>query len=265
MIRRALAFVAVLALAASAQAQTYIRPSNGATINLFTTVNYNSGNTDSQVFGMSGFQGVQFFVKTTGASCSKVPAITVFGAAVATFASADFDFPMNGQNSYFAYKDNSTNSTYQYNVAPIASFIVVRLNGITNPNSNAGTTCTATVKMIPLALPLAATATTPHSTQSAVTAAATKVTEGGGITGSNRPNATTTIQNQSLGVIYCDFDAGVTTSTYAIALKACTVAGDGTGGSWTLTNYNGRVYCIATAGSVTLCGGASCAVTSYAY
>lgn len=58
-----------------------------------------------------------------------------------------------------------------------------------------------------------------------------------------------TVQNNSDVVVYCGFDSTVSSSKYAVALSAGSAAKDGTGGSWTLNNYQGVIWCIPASGS----------------
>lgn len=63
------------------------------------------------------------------------------------------------------------------------------------------------------------------------------------------------VQNQSVNVLYVLLGTGASTTVYHVALRACTVANDGTGGTFSMltgTVYNGIVTTAGTTPSYTV-------------
>lgn len=74
--------------------------------------------------------------------------------------------------------------------------------------------------------------------QVSVTSAATKVFA------ATTGVSSVTVQNESVVPVTIGQTNAVTAGAKGIVLNACSVAGDGTGGSWTTTNYCGDLWAI---------------------
>lgn len=239
-------------------AQTYVRPSDGTVLTLFTDYAVSSGvGANSQIFNMSGFSGVTFYLSTDKDNCAKVPRVTITeGSSSAALAALPANVPAQAVNSYFTSRSGLTSvSPETWTVAPIGGFVRVSIFGITNPEATAPTNnCLATLKMIPVAFTGTPTSRAGFSQHTFATTTASRQGSLGSVWGSIRY---TRIQNLSTIPVYCGFDPRIVPppglpAVYGWILKPDSGGPVGDGGVVEFYDMALPIYCVVTAGAATL-------------
>lgn len=247
-----LAFYLLCLHAGVAHAQTYVRPSDGATINLFSNGAYTAGTLTSTTFNMSGFQGAVFFLRTDKDNCAELPRVEVQASSFSSSFSGDVPAPAVNATHIPINLLNTTNPNDNYVVAPLFSFVRVKVFKVTNPATIVGppNVCTVTLNMIPLSF--------------VQTPGGVSQQSGGQNFAANTvtliaPTALSTyrrfrLQNTSTSTVYCG-DAFIhpilappnNFLLYGFALAPATGPDQGDGGSILLNDFAGFMYCFSTA------------------
>jgi hypothetical protein len=234
---------------AHAQAQvTYVRLAKGTPTAVFTSVDLTTtGTLTGATFNMSGYSG--FYVNVANATdqfnnCTKNPWI------VAQESTDGVTFTNEvALNTFLVITDQET--LMSYFVA--THTLYARLKFLTTTQGFTGNTAhclvTVTVTGYTGTPPdyVSAGNTTVAASPYSLSACATLTYLSCAISGT-----TTTLQNVGTGVSYCGFDNAVSSSKYSVVLAADPGGPAGTGGSWTLHNFNGTVVCCGSNAKIAL-------------
>lgn len=231
-------------------AQTYVRPSDGTVLTLFTATPLDgSPAVTSQIFNMTGFSGAQFYLETNADNCSRVARITVIQASSSAAANIPLGAAAQSINSQYTQRSPfSSVSPEVWTVAPLSAFIKVFLSSVANPEVSPapGNACTATLRMVPLAFSGTPISRTGFSQQSFASSTAARVGSVGSVWGSIRHIR---IQNLSTSVVYCGLDPRLVAPpgvpvVYGVVLKADSGGPVGDGGVADFDNLSTPVYCV---------------------
>jgi hypothetical protein len=259
--------------AGPAQAQVvqpqYVRPSNGAAIDVRALLTNGSGATTSVYTGVgtvltspvldfSVFQSAIVAVKAQN-NCTVRPVIGFFGGT--SPSSINFDFALPAPNASYLY---TVGDTVFYVVSPISSYIRIRVTQSDLPGGGGNPTCsitTLTVTPVPFLAPRVIS-NSGRTKVSALTASPADVIDNSGAA-APLARQTLTIQNQSVSPVFCGPRGDVSTSNYAFILSASTAKENGTGGSRLLDDWNGFLQCVVDAAAACLPN--DCLVSAFAY
>ncbi len=261
-----LIFLLLMLVGASVQAQTqpiFTAPANGQPVQVFAAVDYHAVTTTSIIMDMSNSQGVLVSIVTDQNNCTFLPVVYTYQSATTTFTSKSTQTPTDAVNAMHIDRVGAANTGSiedSYVVAPLYKYVEFKLAAGTAV-SGGSNTCRATVTVTPLAFVPFVISADAKSVIALITATPALIFAATNVYGPFSRQSVT-LQNQSVGVIFCDFTPLVTTTAFAVSLKACSTAYDGTGGSWTLANFAGPVYCVTSAASVTACT-TNCKVSAY--
>lgn len=256
----ALRLLLILALyVGTAEAQTYVRPSDGTVLTIFDNVDYPTASATSQVFNMSGFSGVTFYLTTSANNCTKIPAIVVEQSS----SSSGFLGIVAAAATNSAHQSISqiTQSHPEvWTVAPLSGYVRIYITGVTNHELSPppGNACRATLKMVPLAFQSSAVAKGGESGRQYINASPSRVA-GLGSVFTNVSHFR--LQNVSTSTIVCGLNPQIslnpafTPVTTGIVLKkdsvgggAITAAGDG--GVLDLDAFGAVIYCVSNGGGL---------------
>ena len=269
-----------------ARAQTtqpvYVRPSNGAALDVKTLLTRSNGTVSatwhdgaaggtnyvltSPVFDFSTFPMAIITIKSQN-TCPTAPVIQIFGGATA--GGINFDFPISAPNAAFIYQ--STDAIY-YLVSPISSFIKVRVSASDVSRGGAGAnTCTIstfTVTPVPFIAPKVISGSGMRALDSGSGVIPALLVTPTQLIGSNVSNAlfskqTIIIQNQSVSPVYCSLFDDVSNTNFAFSLAAGSAKANGTGGSRELRDWAAPVFCLVAAAAACLPN--DCLVSAFAY
>ena len=224
-----------------AQAQTtqivYTRPSKGQPILLSAMKLDGAGTMTSAVYDWSAYQNVAISVSFPGSACAYVPRVLVKGSQVAASGYQVLQTPNAGRTTYAAVSS--------YPVRVLENYIQIGVTQAAGLGSDP--TCTATIGITPLPFDVQDAPVNSFSAGDyTLTTTAQLVTDVGSF-----PVGVLIVQNTGSVVAHCGVGAG---SAYInmFDLAACTSAGDGTGGSFTLNHFDGLLNCKTASGSTTL-------------
>lgn len=279
-----LTLLVALTSAAQVVQPSYIRPSKGAAVSVFTNQSLAAPVT-SAVYDWSAFSSVQVLLTVSAPpdTCAQVPSVSVLGAVTAggTYSTT----LMQDTNANFIVPTTTNIRTSAYFVNNAAPFIKVAMNGF--PGLGA-TACTASVTIVPqplnsnvvigptqrndklngLTFPVligGVDSTNIARIATFTTSGALKVVDGTGAQTSTNSattlvtNAATlvsaastsvcsvTVVNRNTTACYCSTTNAVS-SANGIPLNPATGA-NLAGGTYTFSAYGGNVYCITAAGT----------------
>ena len=241
------------------QAQTYVRPSDGTVLTLFTDVPLVAGpGPASQIFNMTGFSGMTFYLQTDQVNCKRVARVTVFQGSSST-ALSTVGSVAQAVNAQFTSRYLSTSvSPETWTVGPVSAFVKVGLTSVANPEVNPapGNDCTATLKMVPIAFTGVPVSRAGFSQHTFATTTASRMGSLGSVWGTIRYQR---LQNLSGVPVYCGFDPRLVAppgvpAVYGWILKADTGVGTpaGDGGVVEFQDMSVQVYCVVVAGVATI-------------
>lgn len=231
----------------------YTRPAKGQPITLFSAQNIGGSfsTTASSVYDWRGFSRANVAIEirnSSGASvnagnCTYYPNLTAYGtyyASINTSIPAGKNFVIDDPNSVWV-PDLGGSTVYGGNYSidissPYAYFQLSSSIGV------GATTCFVTVTVTPLPFSGANRSERIVSYDLVSITTNTKVSEGYGA------SRQFVIQNQGIVILYCG-NYGVTSSSFSFSLSAGTAAKDGTGGSASLSDFGGSMYCTAASGT----------------
>lgn len=241
------------------QAQTYVRPSDGTVLTLFTDVPLTTTpGVTSQIFNMSGFTGATFYLSTDQANCAKVAKVTVTEGSSSAALAAAATIPAQAVNAVFTSRSSLTPvSPEVWTVAPVQGFIRVSMIGSTNPEiTPPANNCLATLKMVPIAFSGTPISRAGFSSHTFATTTASRIGSFGSVWGSIRYQR---VQNLSGTPVYCGFDPRLVAppglpAVYGWILKPDTGVGTpaGDGGVVEFQDMSVPIYCVVTAGAAVL-------------
>lgn len=234
-------------------AQTYVRPSDGSPVTLFTNVDYNAGTTNSTIMNLSGFQGLALTAVTSNNNCTNLPKVEVAESPTGSFTKVRVAPATNA--SYISRLQNSTGSFFDYwLVAPLFGYIRISVSGVANDlKVGPGNVCTVSLVATPLAFKENVSGSAGVSRVLSVVAAAdpafpTSIFLTGNLTHARLQNVNTTdvfcASFSSTGEQTVD-----TTSKYGFVLKAATGANKADGGVIDLPSFSSNLYCTVAAGT----------------
>jgi hypothetical protein len=242
-------FLVLCFWAGIADAQTYVRPSDGASVTLFNGVDYNGAPVNSSTINLSGFQGLAITVIADANGCTNLPRIQTYASPTGSFNKIK---PAPASNSiYVSRAGNATATTFDtYIVAPLFGYVRLALDGVPNDNLvGPGGNCLAYVTTVPIAFSTAQPGAGATTSIQAVGAVTPLIIPSSG----NRRNLR--LQNVDTAVVYCSsFGASGAqlvnaTTQYAIALSAASAANAANGGVAELKEWASNLLCITAAGA----------------
>lgn len=141
----------LMAMASSARAQTYVRPSDGASVTVFSNVS-GTGSSTSSAYGFTGFDAMQITLITSDPSpCDSVDrTFAVYGSATSTGVYTQLtDERSLVQVTASQFKLDQAGSAYgfTYTVSNVSSYIKIQTSQVI-----AGACTISSVLMVPLAL-----------------------------------------------------------------------------------------------------------------
>lgn len=242
-----IAILATLLFAGSAaEAQVpvqiqYMRPAKGVPILLFDSIVLNDAMTAKTTAfkDWSAFSAMNIEVTFSAITCKWSPEISVLGSPTPTGT-------YNGLTTRNATRD-ITNLYANYAVRTPSPNIKIVLNKFNSGGVTAACTVSVWATPLPFEVPDSPTSYTAQHTIVSVTSAGAEVLV------PSYAGRTAILQNHSTQAVFCDWSMGTVPAAPltnpVIILSAGTAANDGTGGSMTIDNWNGSLYCAVTAGS----------------
>lgn len=237
-------------------AQTYVRPSDGSPVTLFTNLDYNTApgvTTYSTIINLSGFEGLAFTMVTSNNNCSNLPTVEVAESPSGSFAKVRAAPAVNA--SYVSRLQNSTGSFFDYwLVAPLFGYVRIGITPVANDlKVGVGNTCTVSL----VATPLAFANNIPGGSARSATATIPAVGDPAGPTKiqSNGTFTNLRLQNVNTTDVFCGSFHGAgaqtvdATSTFGFIVKAASGANKGDGGVIDLPGFASNLYCVVAAGS----------------
>ena len=226
---------------AQAVQPVYTRPAKGDAVVVIPTTAL-GGATVSSMYDFSRFMGAVVTVTVTGGDCLAFPRVYVTEAQTTAGPFLDI-FSRNGQ----AIVRQSTGAI-SYFVAIQAKYAKFNLASQANQMGGANV-CSASVMMTAIPTepsPIVALSSDWNGGVYTVALVSTVI-----VTPDNHTSHT--LQNHGTTPLFCSLAEAITgfsgVGSYGVILKGSTVALDGTGGSWTIPDYNGYISCIRGTGS----------------
>lgn len=242
-------FLLLCLYAGVSDAQTYVRPSDGSPVTLFTALDYNSGTTNSTIINLSGFQGLALTAVTSNNNCTNLPKVEVAESPSGSFAKVRVAPATNA--SYVSRLQNSTGNFLDYwLVAPLFGYVRLSVSGVQNDLVvGPGNVCTVSIIATPLAFKEGVSGAAGVSRTYSIGAASSTI-----ITSIGNLNFLR-VQNINTTDVFCgSFNPGGeqvvdTVATFGFVLKAATAANKADGGVIELPSFASNLYCIVAAGT----------------
>lgn len=248
--------LAVLASSLPAAAQiaqpTYVRPSKGEPLTVMSNVLVTAVGTASAVYEWKAFQSMTVEVSYGPTPCTHVPILSVHGGGTAAEAAlGNVLGAAEPSGIHRAIGDLDGFDSYTVNVT--APYIrIVKSSEAWDGAGNACTVQWVRITPVPFVQPQYPAEAPARSLVPIASSGVVAVSNAAAVVVSNymQTGRRVLVQNRSIAVVCCGFTSTVTCAAAPILLSAGSADVDGTGGSFTLDQFNGPIWCrAATAGA----------------
>lgn len=250
----------VVGLASPAAAQTYVRPSKGTPITLFTDDTTPAAFT-STLYDWSAFDGVEITAQVAlegGVSsfddCSQAPTFLISEFATKTGTGYSIN-PNNGTVKINAAATSGLVNSFTYRAKVAAPYIKIK-TGTNSAGGIGAIACSWSLYATPLPFVDTVQLLEAGSTTSTFSASITDGAAGVALVygGATMLGRTLYVENTGIALAYCQVvntATAVSATSYGFTLAAATVANDGTGGKISFPVPLHNVRCITAAGLTT--------------
>lgn len=234
----------------TAEAQTYVRPSKGKPITVFSAVTQPAGTQSSAIYDMTSFSALQVTVRT-GSTCTYGAQFFVKGYVDAENLSGygNYNYDRNAYVDFRNFDPSDQNLSYTYYVNNLPAYVQFYVQWAADTGVATGCTFSANVTPLPYTVPDGPRMNVSQGCTSVTTAA----TYFGALGTGPWSWLTYDIDIQNVGTVPAICGFGGTTATTGIVLAASTTLRDGLGSSWSVHDVSSPITCLTAASSTTLC------------